>query len=104
MKTPERFNNAMKGVKHKLKVVHIPQVPMEGFEVEVNNENEAYLLYEVFANQHLFLFEKNVIPDYCNAIFVLMYEDGEWGDYYNDNEMMEWDELIENYTTSSVCP
>ena len=85
----------MIAVKNKLRVVHIPQVPMKGFTVEVENEREAYLVYNVMADQHLFLFENNVIPDYSNVIFIEMLEDGEWVNYWNESEMMEWDEVVE---------
>ena len=95
----------MKLVKNKLRVIHIPQVPMEGFKVEVRNEREAFLLQNTFANQHLWLLEKNVIPDYCNVILVEMWdedldldENGEkWTDYWNEEEMMEWDDFVQEY-------
>ncbi len=86
-----------KSVHSKLRVVHIPQVPMKGFEVEVRNEREAYLVYQTLANQHLFLYENNVIPDYSNVIFVEMFEDGEWVSYWNEKEMMEWDDMVNEY-------
>ncbi len=89
----------MQSVTNKLRVVHIPQVPMDGFKVEVRNEREAYLIANTLADQHLFLFNNFVIPDYSNAIFVEMYDNDsdEWVIYYNDSEGMEWDELIEVY-------
>ena len=86
-----------KAVKNKLRVVHIPQVPMKGFKVEVRNEREAFLIQNTLADQHLFLFENDVIPDYSNVIIVEMFDDGEWLDYYNEDELMEWDELISTY-------
>lgn len=98
----------MKNVKNKLRVVHIPQVPMEGFIVEVQNEREAYLIEQTLANQHLWLYKKNVIPDYANIISVEMWDDdldadgkGEkWTDYWNEEEMMEWDEFAKTYLTT----
>lgn len=86
-------------VKNKLKVTHIPQVPMEGFEVEVRNEREAYLIENTLANQHLFLFKNNVIPYYANAILVLMYneQDKDWESYYNEEEGMEWEDFVAIY-------
>lgn len=87
----------MKLVKNKLRVVHIPQVPMDGYIVEVQNEREAFLIEQSFAGQHLFLLQSNVIPDYSNAIFIEMFEDGEWVNYYNHEEEMEWDFFIETY-------
>ena len=87
----------MNQVTNKLRVIHIPQVPMEGFVQNVNSEREAFLLEKAFSMQHLFLFENNLIEDYCNVICVEMFEDGEWVDYWNETEMMEWDEYRDTY-------
>lgn len=88
----------MKNVTNKLRVWHIPQVPMDAFIVEVENEREAYLVSNTLADQHLWLLENNVIPDFSNAIGVEMLgEDGEWESYYNNEELMEWEELVETY-------
>lgn len=88
----------MELIKRKLRVCHIPQVPMKPFIVEVRDEREAYLIDNALAQQHLFLFENNVIPDYSNVIFVeYLDEDGEWCTYYNEYEFMEWDEFVEEY-------
>lgn len=96
----------MRLTENRLRVVHIPQVPMKGFAVDVMNEREAFLIDHAFANQHLFLLEKNVIPEYSNVIFVQMWDenlepdkDGEkWTDYYNEHEDMEWEEFTKTYT------
>lgn len=86
----------MKGIENKLRVVHFPQLGLSrSFQVEVKNEREAYLVGETIANQHLWLFENNIIPDYCNTIVVEMFCDveQEWKNYYNDIEHMDWDEV-----------
>lgn len=85
----------MNFTKNKLRVVHIPQIPMKGFMVEVRDEREAYLLADTLAIQHLFLYENNCIPDYSNIIYVECLEDGEWCDYYNEIDNLEWDEFVE---------
>lgn len=85
-------------VDSKIRVAHFPQIPCKPFIVEVKNEREAYLIYQTMANQHLFLFDNNFIPDYSNVILVQMYEDDEWVDYYNEKEMMEWNEFVEEYS------
>lgn len=92
-------NLEFKLVPNKLKVVHYPQVPCKPYEVEVKDEYEAKKIIDILAFQHLFLFEENIIPDYSNIISVVMLveEAGEWEDYYNDKEMMDWDELEETY-------
>lgn len=83
---------------NKLRVVHIPQVGVNGsdsFIVEVDNEKEANLVVNTIANQHLWLFENNYIPDYSNALFVEMYENDEWVDYYNNELDLTWGEYEE---------
>jgi|TARA_R110000851_G_scaffold308922_2_gene468109 hypothetical protein len=87
----------MKNTKNKLKVMHYPQIPCEPFSVDVKDEEQALLVRETLANQHLFLYDNNFIPDYSNIIFVLMWDDEEkdWVDYYNEFEDMEFDEFIE---------
>jgi hypothetical protein len=94
----------MKTVKNKLRVSHYPQIPCKPFIVEVKDEEQAYLISEALANQHLFLFENKFIPDYSNMISVEMWDensDGEgkadWVEYYNDDEEMDFEEFTETY-------
>lgn len=87
----------MKKVQNKLRVSHFPQIPCKPFTVEVKDEEQAHLLVETLANQHLFLFDNNFIPDYANIITVEMFEGGEWVDYWNEEELMEFDEFVETY-------
>ena len=94
----------MQKVTNKLRVLHYPQVPCTPFFVDVNNEEQALLISETLANQHLFLYDNNFIPDYSNMISVVMWDensDGEgnpdWVDYYNEEEGMEFDEFVETY-------
>ena len=99
----------MQKVSNKLRVSHFPQIPCKPFIVEVKDEEQAYLIRETLANQHLFLFDNNFIPDYSNVITVEMWDenaDGEcnadWIDYYNENENMEFDEFVETYLSAEV--
>lgn len=99
----------MTPVNKKLKVSHFPQVPCKPFEVEVKDEYEANMIVNLLADQHLFLYENNFIPDYCNAITVSMLEEGHeddedngWVDYWNEEEMMEWDEFSNTYLKEIV--
>jgi len=85
----------------KLRVLHYPQIPCKPFTVEVKDEEQAYLVSEALANQHLFLFENKFIPDYANIILVQMFDDGEWVDYYNEEHDMEFDEYVENFLISA---
>ena len=98
----------MKKVSNKLRVVHFPQIGSckESFNVDVKDEEEAYKIMTVLAQQHLWLEAKRIIPDYSNAIFVEMFDEtidnqtGKmygWCDYYNGEECMNWDVLEETY-------
>lgn len=94
----------MKKVTNKLQIRHYAQVPCKPFCVDVVDEIEAKKISDTLANQHLFLFEQKIIPDYANSICVVMWDDvdGEgkefdWVDYYNEEECMEWDEFEETY-------
>lgn len=84
-------------VPNRIRVCHFPQVPCKPFIVEVENEKEAYLIEQALVNQHLWLYDNDFIPDYCNAITVDMWDENEWVDYWNDSECMEWDEFKETY-------
>ena len=92
----------MKKVTNKLRVLHYPQIPCQPFFVDVKDEEEAYLIMNVLADQHLFLYDNNIIPDYSNAINVVMWGvDGDgnpdWVDYYNEEEEMDFDEFEITY-------
>ena len=92
-------------IANKLRVSHFPQIPCKPFRVEVRNEREAFLVYNTIADQHLFLYENNFIPDYSNTLMIQMWDDdlepddnGEkWTDYWNEEEVMEWDEFSNTY-------
>ena len=99
----------MKAVKNKLRVLHFPQIPCTPFFVDVKDEEQALLIRETLANQHLFLYDNNFIPDYSNIVTVVMWDedcDGEgnadWTDYYNEEEMMDFDEIVEAYFSSET--
>jgi len=87
----------MKKVNNKLRVYHYAQVPCKPFIVEVEDEIEAMKIVNILAKQHLFLFDENIIPDYTNVISVVMYEENEWVDYWNEEEEMEWSNFEETY-------
>jgi hypothetical protein len=96
----------MHKVQEKLRVSHFAQLPCKPFTVEVADEIEANKIMNILANQHLFLFEQKIIPDYANAITIEMYaedSDGDgnpgWCDYFNDVEGMDWDEFKDEYLT-----
>lgn len=70
----------------KLKVWHIPQVPMKAFEVEVETVEDAKLLLDTLANYDLFQFENNIKPDYSNASGLVYYDEEEqdWLDWEDE--------------------
>lgn len=81
----------------KLQVWHFPQMPCPAFTVDVKDEYEAIKMINTLADQHIWLFQNKLIPDYCNNLTVMMWEKGEWVDYYNYEEKMEWDDFETSY-------
>lgn len=55
------------------------------FEVEVNSVKEAILIVDTLARYDQYQFENNVKPDFCNAGGLIVFEDGEWIDW-NDED------------------
>ncbi len=70
----------------KLKIFWIPQVPMKSFEVAVVSVEEGVKLLDTLADYDMFQYENNIKPDYANAGGLLMYEEGEWIDWYDKEE------------------
>ncbi|MCY7948013.1 hypothetical protein P8891_06280 [Bacillus atrophaeus] len=73
-------------MKKKLRVAHIPQVPMKAFHIEVKNLEEAKLIFDVLANYDLFQLENNIKPDYANATFLEEFdeEENEWIAWFDE--------------------
>lgn len=67
-----------------LKVWWIPQVPMKAFETPVRNINEARLLVNTLARYDIFQYEHKIKPDYANVGGLLVFEDGEWSEWSDD--------------------
>lgn len=89
----------MKNVSNKLRVAHMPQVPGKSFYIHVENELEAAKIIAILAQQHLWLYNNNYIPDFSNMISVEMFneETQEWENYCNEEEdYAEWDEIEES--------
>jgi uncharacterized protein YdhG (YjbR/CyaY superfamily) len=93
----------MKTVTNKLRVLHYPQVPCKPFIIDVKDEEQAFLISETLANQHLFLYDNGFIPDYANAITVEMWDENEqdWVDYFNEEEEMDFDEFVLTYLNNN---
>jgi hypothetical protein len=67
-----------------LKVWWIPQIPMTAFEVEVETVEEGAKLLDVLTNYDLFQLKHRIKPDYSNAGGLVVFEDGEWVDWYDE--------------------
>ncbi|ATS92489.1 hypothetical protein St11Ph5_00026 [Escherichia phage St11Ph5] len=68
----------------KLRVWHIPQVPMKAFQVETNSLQEAVKIKNALADYDLFQYENNVKGDYANANGIEM-----WDETISDQELVE---------------
>ena len=68
-----------------LKVYHIPQVPMKPFEIPVASTDEAIKIMDILADYDTFQLENNIKPDYCNVQGLVIFEGGEWVDWYNED-------------------
>jgi hypothetical protein len=79
----------------KLKVWWIPQVPMNSFDVEVSNLREARLLLNTLANYDIFQYKNNIKPDYCNVGGLMVFEDGDWCDWYDNDTGDGFDDLTD---------
>lgn len=80
-----------------IRIKHYPKLgtTLIPFIVNVANEREALLIRNALANQHLYLFDNHLIEDYSNVILVEMFENGQWEDYYNNEENLDFDAYVE---------
>jgi Superinfection exclusion gene product 17 len=74
----------------------IPQIPMEAFHVPVADLAQAKLLLDALADYDRFQFENRVKPDYCNAGGLLIFEDGDWSDWYDPESGDDFDTYMES--------
>ncbi|EAV9187409.1 superinfection exclusion protein [Salmonella enterica] len=68
----------------KLRVWHIPQVPMKPFYIEVSNVEEGVKIMDVLASYDRFQFESKIKPDYCNANGLEM-----WDESLTEDDLIE---------------
>ena len=83
-----------------LRVWHIPQVPGKDFVVDVDNTKEAAKLLMIFAMYDQFQYQNNIKPDFSNMSGVSRKVDGEWVDFFYEDEdgwEIDWDEFCERY-------
>ena len=67
-----------------LKVWHIPQIPSKAFEVKVSSVMEGVNIMNVLADYDQFQLDNNIKGDYCNANGLLIFKDGEWADWCDE--------------------
>ena len=71
----------------KLRVWWIPQIPLNNsFYVEVATPQEAKKVLDILADYDLFQLKNNIKPDYSNAGGLEVFEDGEWSEWYSEND------------------
>ena len=66
---------------------------MTPFYVPVKTIEEAKLILKTLADYDIFQLKHNIKPDYCNAGGLMVFEDGEWTDWY-DEEGNSIDDLM----------
>jgi len=73
-----------------LRVWWIPQIPMDGFHIDISTIEEGVKIMNVLADYDKFQFDNNIKPDYCNAGGIERYDadngDGEngWCSWYDE--------------------
>lgn len=73
--------------KTKLRVWHIPQIPMKPFYVSVESPEEAMKILEVLWDYDLFQYENRIKPDYANTSGLEYFdeEENEWFEWYDED-------------------
>lgn len=79
----------------KLRVWWVPDVPGNIMYFPVNSPEEGNLLIESLGLYDMFLLDRGIRDDYCNAGGLEMYdeENGEWIDWYLETEDEYYDDL-----------
>ncbi len=75
----------------KLRVWHIPQIPMKPFYVKVKSIEEGAKILTVLADYDLFQYKNNIKPDYSNMGGLQEFDEEGWSDWYNDDGEDIWD-------------
>lgn len=71
----------------KYRVCHIPMIPGESFNVEVQSIEEAKKVMDILGDYDLFLEEQHIRGDYSNASFLEEYseEEQDWVTWMDDD-------------------
>lgn len=71
----------------KLRIWHIPQVPMKSFNVEVSSIEEAWRILNILWDYDDFQYKNEIKPDYASVSGLQYYdeEEKEWYDWEDDD-------------------
>ena len=88
-----------------MRVWWIPQVGAGAtFYVPVRTPEEGKYVIDILSAYDMFQYKKNIKGDYCNTGGIQIYEDGEWQDWYYDDNILyidNIDEYVHNLSTNS---
>lgn len=88
----------------KLRVWHVPQIPMKAFYVNVESIEEAIKIIDVLSSYDIFQYENNVKPDFCNMNGLQEWDekDCEWYEWYSEDGLSihEFANMIEEQEVS----
>lgn len=89
------YKTERKDIMSKLRVWHIPQVPMKSFYIPVETVEEGKKVMDTLAAYDLFQFENHVKPDFANASGLQMFdeEEQEWCDWYIETDKDYFDNV-----------
>lgn len=87
----------------KLRVWHIPQIPMDPFYVYTEDIKEAKKICDILAAYDLFQLENKVKPDFINTNGIEMWDNTnkEWVDWYLETEEDYFDD-VDNYLEEDI--
>lgn len=83
---------------NKLRVWHIPQVPMKAFFFEVSSVEEGVRMMDALADYDIFQYENNIKPDYCNANGLQIFDESLTAEEMADMELTDkWVDWYSEY-------
>lgn len=88
----------------KIRVWHVPQMPMPAFYVEVDSVTQGVQMMDTLANYDAFQFDHNIKPDYCNVNGLQVFDEtltdqdlldmeltDRWVDWFHETDDGYWD-------------
>lgn len=88
----------------KLRVYHIPQVPMKAFYIPVQDVAEGKKVMDILSAYDAFQLENRIKPDYCNVNGLEMFDEGEqrWVSWSIETDNDYYDS-VDEYCESVDC-